>query len=40
MAQAVGISPKTVEAQLSRAYRKLGIRFRAELGAPMARDEA
>ena len=29
------ISPKTVEAQLSRAYRKLGIRSRAELGARM-----
>lgn len=30
------ISPKTVEANLSRAYAKLGIRSRAELGAVMA----
>jgi len=30
------ISPKTVEARLRRAYRKLGIRSRAELGARMA----
>jgi DNA-binding CsgD family transcriptional regulator len=30
------MSPKTVEANLSRAYRKLGIRSRAELGARMA----
>jgi DNA-binding CsgD family transcriptional regulator len=30
------ISPKTVEANLSRAYRKLGISSRAELGARMA----
>jgi DNA-binding CsgD family transcriptional regulator len=27
------MSPKTVEANLSRAYRKLGIHSRAELGA-------
>jgi DNA-binding CsgD family transcriptional regulator len=26
------ISPKTVEANLARVYRKLGIRSRAELG--------
>jgi DNA-binding CsgD family transcriptional regulator len=26
------VSPKTVEANLTRAYRKLGIRSRAELG--------
>jgi DNA-binding CsgD family transcriptional regulator len=30
------ISPKTVEANLARAYRKLGIRSRAELGARLA----
>jgi DNA-binding CsgD family transcriptional regulator len=30
------VSPKTVEAHLARAYRKLGIRSRAELGARMA----
>jgi DNA-binding NarL/FixJ family response regulator len=30
------ISTKTVEANLSRAYRKLGIRSRAELGACLA----
>ena len=33
------VSPKTVEAQLARAYRKLGIHSRAELGARMARRE-
>ena len=31
------VSPKTVEAQLANAYRKLGIHTRAELGARMAR---
>jgi DNA-binding CsgD family transcriptional regulator len=30
------ISSKTVEAHLARAYRKLGIHSRAELGARMA----
>jgi DNA-binding CsgD family transcriptional regulator len=30
------LSPKTVEANLARAYRKLGIRSRAELGARLA----
>jgi DNA-binding CsgD family transcriptional regulator len=30
------VSPKTVELHLGRAYRKLGIRSRAELGAHMA----
>ena len=30
------VSPKTVEAHLGRAYRKLGIHSRAELGAHMA----
>jgi DNA-binding CsgD family transcriptional regulator len=29
------ISPKTVEAHVARAYRKLGIRSRAELGRAM-----
>ena len=38
VAQAVFVSPKTVEANLARVYRKLGIRSRAELGAAMARD--
>ena len=33
------ISRRTVEANLARAYRKLGIRSRAELGAALARDE-
>lgn len=36
VAQALFLSPKTVEANLSRVYRKLGIRSRAELGARMA----
>ena len=36
VAATVYISPKTVEVHLSRAYRKLGIRSRAELGAQMA----
>jgi DNA-binding CsgD family transcriptional regulator len=36
VAQALFISPKTVEANLSRVYGKLGIRSRAELGARMA----
>jgi DNA-binding CsgD family transcriptional regulator len=34
--QALFMSTKTVEANLSRVYRKLGIRSRAELGATMA----
>ena len=33
IAERLFISPKTVEAHLARAYRKLGIRSRAELGA-------
>jgi DNA-binding CsgD family transcriptional regulator len=33
VAQAAFVSPKTVEANLARVYRKLGIRSRAELGA-------
>ena len=36
IARAAFISPKTVEANLARVYRKLGIRSRAELGAHMA----
>ncbi|HEY7795154.1 MAG TPA: AAA family ATPase [Gaiellaceae bacterium] len=37
IAQAAFVSPKTVEANLARVYRKLGIRSRAELGARMAK---
>jgi len=36
VAEQAFISPKTVEANLARAYRKLGISSRAELGAKMA----
>lgn len=36
VAAALSISPKTVEANLARAYRKLEIRSRAELGAQIA----
>jgi DNA-binding NarL/FixJ family response regulator len=36
IAENMFISTKTVEANLSRAYRKLGIRSRAELGALMS----
>jgi DNA-binding CsgD family transcriptional regulator len=36
VAKAAFISPKTVEANLARVYRKLGIRSRAELGARIA----
>jgi DNA-binding CsgD family transcriptional regulator len=36
VAQALFISPKTVEANLARVYRKLGIASRAELGAKIA----
>jgi DNA-binding CsgD family transcriptional regulator len=35
IAERVFVSPKTVEANLARVYRKLGIRSRAELGARM-----
>jgi DNA-binding NarL/FixJ family response regulator len=35
--QELFISPKTVEANLSRVYRKLGIHSRAELGARMSK---
>jgi DNA-binding CsgD family transcriptional regulator len=34
-AAALSMSPKTVEANLTRAYRKLGISSRAQLGAQM-----
>ena len=36
IADALFVSPKTVEANLARVYRKLGISSRAELGAAMA----
>ena len=39
IANRIFVSPKTVEANLSRAYRKLGIHSRAELGAHMAERE-
>ena len=39
IAERMFVSPKTVEANLARAYRKLGIRSRAELGAHMAARE-
>ena len=37
VAQALFLSPRTVEANLARVYRKLGVSSRAELGAAMAR---
>ena len=40
VAERLFVSPKTVEASLSRAYSKLGIRSRAELGRVMAADSA
>jgi ATP/maltotriose-dependent transcriptional regulator MalT len=40
VAAALFISPKTVEANLARIYRKLGIHSRAELGRSMGRAEA
>jgi DNA-binding CsgD family transcriptional regulator len=39
VAAALFLSPKTVEANLARVYRKLGISSRAELGAVMARPQ-
>jgi DNA-binding CsgD family transcriptional regulator len=39
VAQALFLSPRTVEANLARVYRKLGLSSRAELGAAMARRE-
>ena len=35
VAAALFISPKTVDANLSRVYRKLGVESRAQLGARM-----
>jgi DNA-binding NarL/FixJ family response regulator len=40
VAAQLGISPKTVEANLSRVYRKLDIHSRAELGSRLGRLEA
>jgi DNA-binding NarL/FixJ family response regulator len=40
VASAAFMSPKTVQANLTRVYRKLGIRSRAELGARMAEGRA
>jgi DNA-binding NarL/FixJ family response regulator len=40
VATAAFMSPKTVEANLARVYRKLGISSRAELGARMATERA
>ena len=40
MAQAAFVSPKTIEANLARIYRKLEIRSRAELGAWVAEHAA
>jgi DNA-binding NarL/FixJ family response regulator len=34
------LSPKTVQANLARVYRKLGINSRAELGARMAEERS
>ncbi|MGS2615268.1 helix-turn-helix domain-containing protein [Micromonospora sp. LZ34] len=39
IADTLFISPKTVEANLARVYRKLGVASRAELGAVMARAD-
>jgi DNA-binding CsgD family transcriptional regulator len=39
VASAAFMSPKTVEANLARVYRKLGIASRAELGARMADEQ-
>ena len=39
VATALFLSPRTVEANLARVYRKLGVSSRAELGAAMARRE-
>jgi DNA-binding CsgD family transcriptional regulator len=40
VAAAMSISPKTVESNLARIYRKLGIRSRAELGQRIGRPAA
>ena len=39
IAERLFVTPKTVEANLARAYRKLGIHSRAELGRVMAERE-
>ena len=39
IAEQIFVSPKTVESNLARVYRKLGIRSRAELGRAMAERE-
>jgi len=39
VATAAFMSPKTVQANLSRVYRKLAISSRAELGARMAKEQ-
>ncbi|HST25382.1 MAG TPA: AAA family ATPase [Gaiellaceae bacterium] len=39
IAERIYVSPKTVESNLARVYRKLGIRSRAELGRAMAERE-
>jgi DNA-binding CsgD family transcriptional regulator len=39
VAKAAFMSPKTVEANLARVYRKLGIRSRAELGARIGQEQ-
>ena len=39
IAERLFVSPKTVEGNLARVYRKLGIRSRAELGRVMAERE-
>ena len=38
IAQALFVTPKTVEVHLSNAYRKLGIRSRRELAVALAGD--
>jgi DNA-binding CsgD family transcriptional regulator len=40
IAERLFLSPKTVEANLARAYRKLGVRSRTELGGAMAQQVA
>jgi DNA-binding CsgD family transcriptional regulator len=40
IAETIFVSPKTVEANLARVYRKLAIRSRAELGAWLERERA
>jgi DNA-binding NarL/FixJ family response regulator len=39
IAERIYVSPKTVESNLARVYRKLGIGSRAELGRAMAQRE-